>query len=89
MNGILFGGSDFIGKHLIHLLKNECVKSGDKALDLDIVMPGEEDVVSGVVEKNEGLEYVRLYVNPFRLISNRLLMTCFLILLLCIVLLVP
>lgn len=54
MNYIIFGGSGFIGTHLIHLLKNECVKPGDKIFDLDIVMPGEEGVVPGVVEKNGG-----------------------------------
>ena len=53
MNYIIFGGSGFIGTHLIHLLKDECVKSGDKVYDLDIVMPGEEGVVPGIVEKNE------------------------------------
>ena len=62
MNYIIFGGSGFIGTHLIHLLKKECVKPGDKIYDLDIVMPGEEGVVPGVVEKNEGVEYVRLDV---------------------------
>lgn len=39
MNYIIFGGSGFIGTHLIHLLKNECVKDNDKIYDLDIVMP--------------------------------------------------
>lgn len=62
MNYIIFGGSGFIGTHLIHLLKNECVKSGDKIYDLDIVMPGEEGVVPGIVEKNDGVEYIRLDV---------------------------
>lgn len=62
MNYIIFGGSGFIGTHLIHLLKNECIKPGDKIYDLDIVMPGEEGVVPGVVEKNEGVEYIRLDV---------------------------
>lgn len=66
MNYIIFGGSGFIGTHLIHLLKNECVKDNDKIYDLDIVMPGEEGVVPGVVEKNEGVEYIRLDVRkPF------------------------
>lgn len=60
MNYIIFGGSGFIGTHLIHLLKDECVKDGDKIYDLDIVMPGEEGVVPGIVEKNEGVEYIRL-----------------------------
>lgn len=62
MNYIIFGGSGFIGTHLIHLLKSECVKSGDKIYDLDIVMPGEEGVVPGIVEKNDGVEYIRLDV---------------------------
>ena len=62
MNYIIFGGSGFIGTHLIHLLKNECVKTGDKIYDLDIVMPGEEGVVPGVVEKNDGVVYCRVDV---------------------------
>ena len=62
MNYIIFGGSGFIGTHLIHLLQNECVKPEDKIYDLDIVMPGEEGVVPGVVEKNEGVEYIRFDV---------------------------
>lgn len=62
MNYIIFGGSGFIGTHLIHLLKDECVKTGDKIYDLDIVMPGEEGVVPGVVEKNGGVEYFRIDV---------------------------
>ena len=68
MNYLIFGGSGFIGTHLIHLLKAECVQDGDKIYDLDIVMPGEEGVVPGIVEKNEGVEYVRLDVRkPFDL----------------------
>ena len=59
MNYIIFGGSGFIGTHLIHLLKEECIKEDDKIYDLDIVMPGEEGVVPGVVEKNEGVIYLR------------------------------
>ena len=62
MNYIIFGGSGFIGTHLIHLLREEVVKEGDKIYDVDIVMPGEEGVVPGVVEKNEGVEYIRLDV---------------------------
>lgn len=66
MNYIIFGGSGFIGTHLIHLLKAECVSANDKIYDLDIVMPGEEGVVPGIVEKNEGVEYIRLDVRkPF------------------------
>lgn len=65
MNYIIFGGSGFIGTHLIHLLKNEVVTEKDKIYVLDIVMPGEEGVVPGIVEKNEGVEYIRLDVrNP-------------------------
>lgn len=62
MNYIIFGGSGFIGTHLIHLLNSEVVKPGDKIYDLDIVMPGEEGVVPGIVEKNDGVEYIRLDV---------------------------
>lgn len=62
MNFIIFGGSGFIGTHLIHLLKSEVVKPGDKIYDLDIVMPGEEGVVPGIVEENQGVEYIRLDV---------------------------
>lgn len=66
MNYIFFGGSGFIGTHLIHMLKDECVKPGDRIYDLDIVMPGEEGVVPGIVEKNDGVEYIRLDVRkPF------------------------
>lgn len=61
MNYIIFGGSGFIGTHLIHLLK-EIKNKEDKIYDLDIVMPGEEGVVPGIVEKNEGVEYIRLDV---------------------------
>ncbi len=62
MNYIIFGGSGFIGTHLIHMLKAECMKPSDKIYDLDIVMPGEEGVVPGIVEKNEGVEYIRMDV---------------------------
>ena len=62
MNYIIFGGSGFIGTHLIHLLKEEYLKPNDKIYDLDIVMPGEEGVVPGIVERNEGVQYVRLDV---------------------------
>lgn len=65
MNYLIFGGSGFIGTHLIHLLK-ECKKPEDKIYDLDIVMPGEEGVVPGIVEENIGVEYIRLDVRkPF------------------------
>ena len=62
MNYIIFGGSGFIGTHLIHMIKKSCIKLGDKIYDLDIVMPGEEGVVPGIVEKNDGVEYIRLDV---------------------------
>lgn len=62
MNYIIFGGSGFIGTHLIHLLNAEVVKQDDKIYDLDILMPGEEGVVPGIVEKNKGVEYIRLDV---------------------------
>ena len=57
MNYIIFGGSGFIGTHLIHLLKE--THPTDKIYDLDIVMPGEEGVVPGIVEKNEGVKIGR------------------------------
>ena len=57
MNYFIFGGSGFIGTHLIKLIKQECLKENDRIYDLDIVMPGEEGVVPGVVEKMEGVEY--------------------------------
>ena len=44
MNYIRFGGSGFIGTHLIHLLLKECVRPGDVIYDLDLVMPGEEEM---------------------------------------------
>lgn len=59
MNYIIFGGSGFIGTHLIKLLKEEVLKAKDKIYDLDIVLPGEEGVVPGIVEKIEGVEYIR------------------------------
>lgn len=62
MNYLIFGGSGFIGTHLIHRLKDACVKPGDCIYDLDLVMPGEEGVVPGVVEKNEGVIYRRVDV---------------------------
>lgn len=66
MNYIIFGGSGFIGTHLIHMIRESCIKPGDKIYDLDIVMPGEEGVVPGIVEKNDGVEYIRLDVRePF------------------------
>ena len=62
MNYIILGGSGFIGTHLIKLLRAEVVKNGDNIYDLDIVMPGEEGVVPGIVEKIEGVNYIRLDV---------------------------
>lgn len=55
MNYLIFGGSGFIGTHLIHRLKDACVKPGDCIYDLDLVMPGEEGVVPGIVEKTREL----------------------------------
>lgn len=67
MNYIIFGGSGFIGTHLIKLLKSEAMKDGDKIYDLDIVMPGEEGVVPGIVEKISDVEYIRCDVRkPIR-----------------------
>lgn len=62
MSYIVFGGSDFIGTHLIHLLNKEVLHAGDKIFDCDIVMPGEEGVVPGIVEKIDNVEYVRIDV---------------------------
>ena len=62
MNFIIFGGSGFIGTHLIKLLKDEVIKPADKIFVFDIVMPGEEGVVPGVVEKIDGVIYERLDV---------------------------
>lgn len=60
MNYFIFGGSGFIGTHLIHLLKE--MKPEANIYDFDIVMPGEEGVVPGIVEKNEGVVYERIDV---------------------------
>ena len=46
MNYIIFGGSGFIGTHLIHLLKE--THPEDKIYDLDIVMIGQEVLVPGI-----------------------------------------
>lgn len=51
MNYIVFEGSGFIGTHLIHLLKK--THPADNIYCLEIVMPGEEEVVPGIVEKND------------------------------------
>ncbi|SFK62766.1 NAD-dependent epimerase/dehydratase family protein [Succinivibrio dextrinosolvens] len=61
MNYLIFGGSGFIGTHLIHMI-NEIKNQNDKIYCLDLVMPGEEGVVPGIVEKNEGVNYIRLDV---------------------------
>lgn len=59
MNYIIFGGTGFIGTHLINLLKAQCAAVNDKIYAIDIVMPGEEGVVPGVVERIQGVEYIR------------------------------
>ena len=59
MNYIIFGGSGFIGTHLQKMLKKYCLKKNDKIYVLDIVMPGEEGVVPGIVEKIDDVEYIR------------------------------
>ncbi len=59
MNYLIFGGTGFIATHLINLLKAEVVNDGDHIYALDIVMPGEEGVVPGVVEEIEGVDYIR------------------------------
>ena len=67
-NYIIFGGSGFIGTHLIELLKKEVIKDGDHIYNLDIVMPGEEGVVPGVVPKIDGVDYIRCDVRkPIKL----------------------
>ncbi len=58
MNYLIFGGTGFIATHLINLLKAEVVND-DHIYALDIVMPGEEGVVPGVVEKIDGVDYIR------------------------------
>ena len=44
--------------YLIHLLN--AVKEFDDKFVFDIVLPGEEGVVVGILENNEGIEYIRL-----------------------------
>lgn len=53
MTYIIFGGCGFIGTHLQKELR------GERVIVADIVMPGEEGVVPGVVEAVSGVEYVR------------------------------
>ena len=60
MKYIIFGGSGFIGTHLIHLIKETNPQS--TIYCFDIVMPGEEGVVPGIVEKNDGVIYKRVDV---------------------------
>lgn len=57
MTYIIFGGCGFIGTHL----QREIMGRGEecRVVAADIVMPGEEGVVPGVVEAVEGVEYVR------------------------------
>ena len=57
MNYIIFGGSGFIGTHLIKELKMKFPNGNIYCLD--IVMPGEEGVVPGVVESIDGVHYIR------------------------------
>ena len=37
MNYFIFGGSGFIGTHLIKLIKQECLKYNDRIYDLDLL----------------------------------------------------
>lgn len=60
MNYIIFGGSGFIGTYLIKLLISDCIGLNDKIYNLDIVMPGEDGGISGVVEKLCNIEYIRI-----------------------------
>ncbi len=67
MNYIIFGGTGFIGTHLIHMLKAEPAEKRDRIYAIDIVMPGEEGD-AGVVECIPGVEYIRCDVrNPIKL----------------------
>lgn len=63
MNFIVFGGSGFIGTHLLRLLRETSQQAN--IYDFDIVMPGEEGVVPGIVDEIEGVIYERIDVrNP-------------------------
>ncbi len=57
MNYIIFGGSGFIGTHLIKAIKTKTTKC--IIYCLDIVMPGEEGVVPGIVESIDCVNYIR------------------------------
>lgn len=59
MNYIIFGGSGFIGTHLIKSLKNEVNTEKDRIYNIDIVMPGEVGVVPGEVENIDDVNYIR------------------------------
>ncbi|HZK54101.1 MAG TPA: NAD(P)-dependent oxidoreductase [Desulfosporosinus sp.] len=59
MNCLLFGGTGFIGTHLINLLQETTDTKNDNIYALDIFMPGEEGFVPGVVEEIKGVKYVR------------------------------
>lgn len=59
MNYIVLGGSGFIGTHLMRSLVVNRARTGDAVWCLDLVMPGEEGVVPGVVERVDGVTYVR------------------------------
>lgn len=62
MNYLIFGGSGFIGTHLIRLLKAECRGNADQIYDLDLVMPGKDGTAAGAVEKIDGVRYARVDV---------------------------
>lgn len=57
MTYIIFGGCGFIGTHLQREIMSRGKES--RVVVADIVLPGEEGVVPGVVEAVEGVEYVR------------------------------
>lgn len=61
MNYIIFGGSGFIGTHLIHLLKNECMKHALKNIN-DFYNEESFDLTYG------GLHYI----NPDGTITNKM-----------------
>lgn len=59
MNYIIFGGSGFIGTHLINFINLYYRKDVDKVYVLDLVMPGEKGIASFVVEKIDRVDYIR------------------------------